>query len=59
MVQELLREIFLTQVFKEVSTSEEGSYIEAYYSNVQRKVVERIDIDTLWHASIVSQRYRQ
>lgn len=45
------------QEFTHVAPPQENAYIEALHSNVQRKVFERFEFESVYHAQLILQRY--
>jgi putative transposase len=56
-VREYLQEKGVNQEFTHVATPEENAYIEVLHSIIQREVIERFEIDSLYHAQMIFCRY--
>jgi putative transposase len=56
-VREHLKEKGVYQEFSHVATPQDNAYIEALHSNLQRKVIDRFEFESIFHAQMVIDRY--
>lgn len=56
-VRSFLKEKGVLQEFSHVATPEYNACIEALHSNLQRKVIDRFEFDSTYHAQLIIDRY--